>query len=513
MFRRTGIPMLCAVSFIVTSSSAQAPRLGAIDFPTSAGGAAQAAFVEGVLFMHSFEYESAAGSFRRAQELAPDFVMAYWGEAMTNNHPIWNERDRAGAMAVLERLARTPEERLAKAPTERERGYLAAVEELWAEGPKAERDTAYCLAMEDLAHRYPDDPEAQAFYALSLMGLSSGTRVIPTYVRAGAIAADVRRANPDHPGAAHYVIHAFDDPVHAPLGLPAARAYSTIAPDAAHAQHMTTHIFLAMGMWDDVVSQNEVAAGLTGWGPGHYTAWLEYGLLQQGRWEAARRHLERARANLSPAPSPGRRAYLASMRAYYLVNTERWNDPAAHWAVDLEGTRRSARAINRFALGYAALQRGDLAGAKAEATPLEELARGSMNGQDARASAAAVLSLVLQAGIAEVEGDHAMAERALRRATAMEDALPIEFGPPDIVKPSHEHFGEMLLRAGRASEAQHEFERALSLAPKRARSLKGLVEAAHQAGDTKTAARAARMLHEIWHAADASVSDASSLQR
>ena len=482
--------------------AAQTPRLGTIDFPTSQSGPAQEAFIEGVLFMHSFEYSSAARSFQRARELAPGFVMAHWGEAMTHNHPIWNERNRESAMAVLERLGPSRDARLAKAPTERERAYLAAVEELWAGGPKAERDTAYSLAMEDLARRFPADVEAQAFYALSLMGLSQGVRVIPTYVRAGAIAAEILRMHPNHPGAAHYVIHAFDDPIHAPLGLTAARRYSEIAPDAAHAQHMTTHIFVAMGMWDDVVSQNEVAASLTHWGPGHYTSWLGYGLVQQGRFDAARDHLERARSNLGSPASGGRRGYLASMRAHYLINTERWDDPAAAWRIDLNGTSDVARAIDAFVLGYSALRRGERGAAEQAAKRLTAVAGDNP-------SAPAVLSLVLRAALVEAS-DLREATRLLEEATAMENGLPIEFGPPDVVKPSHELFGEVLLRAGRLGEAQREFQRALELAPKRARSLQGLVEAARLAGDAKSAERAAAALKGIWHSADADVASDSS---
>src|SRR5260370_37983476 len=115
--------------------------------------------------------------------------------------------------------------------------------------------------MERVVASYPKDGEAQVSYALSFLGLNQGVRDAPTYVRAAALLEPVFRENPDHPGAAHLLIHCYDDPIHAARGLPAARAYAKIAPDAAHAQHMTTHIFLALGMWDEVVSQNEIASG------------------------------------------------------------------------------------------------------------------------------------------------------------------------------------------------------------------------------------------------------------
>src|SRR6185503_12936047 len=222
--------------------------------------------------------------------------------------------------------------------TPREADYLAAVRVLYGEGSKARRDTLYADAMRALADRYPDDAEARAFYALALLGLNQGVRDVATYQQAAAIVAPIFKSNPDHPGAAHYLIHSYDDPAHAALGLDAARAYSKIAPDAAHAQHMTTHIFLALGMWDDVVRQNEIASGphRDHWGPGHYTAWLGYGLLQQGRFADARRHLETMRTNLARATAPAR-GYLLTMRAHYLINSRRWEDPSRSWEIDRAG--------------------------------------------------------------------------------------------------------------------------------------------------------------------------------
>jgi hypothetical protein len=250
--------LLCALS--TPLAVAQAPRLGTITFPNSGAPAAQEPFIRGVLYLHSFEFGPAAAAFREAQQADPGFALAYWGEAMSYNHALWGEWDDDAAHAVLERLGPTAEARRATAPTHREQMYLDAVEALWAGGPKPQRDTAYAHTMEQLVRAHPDDDEARAFWSLAILGLSGTTRVVPSYMRGAAIAQEVFERNPDHPGAAHYLIHSFDDPTHAPLGLPAARAYSRIAPDAAHAQHMTTHIFLALGMWDDVVSQNEIAA-------------------------------------------------------------------------------------------------------------------------------------------------------------------------------------------------------------------------------------------------------------
>lgn len=487
--------MLCVLA--TSSATAQAPRLGTVTFPNSGSAAAQGPFIRGVLYLHSFEYRSAAEAFREAQQADPGFALAYWGEAMTYNHPLWGEWDDAAARSVLTRLAPTPEGRRAKAPTHREQMYLDAVEALWADGPKPQRDTAYALAMEQLVRVHPDDDEARAFWSLSVLGLSGTTRVVPSYMRAAAIALDVATRHPDHPGAAHYTIHSFDDPTHAPLGLPAARAYSRIAPDAAHAQHMTTHIFLAMGMWDDVVSQNEVAAGLTGWGPGHYTYWLAYGQLQQGRHAAAREQTERARREMGTPGRPGQRSYLASMRAQYVVNAEAWDDPMLGWTIDLASA--DARAMDAFLLGYAALRRGDRAALEPHRAALQAAADSTESG------AVRVLALNLAAAIAADGGDAARAEQLLVEATTIEDGLPAAYGPPDIVKPSWELLGELRLANGRAAEAQTAFTHALALAPKRALSLRGLLAAATAAGDEAVATRARQDLDGIWHGADDAV--------
>ena len=484
-----------------------AQTLGTIDFPTSGRADAQAQFLRGVLYMHSFEYQSAATAFREAQKLDPGFAMAYWGEALNYTHPVWNEQDSVAARATLQRLAATPATRRTKAPTARERGYLEAVELLYGDGSKPRRDTLYSRAMERLSHDHPNDHDARTFYALSLLGLSQGTRDMATYVRAGAIADDVFRINAHHPGAAHYVIHAFDDPIHAPLGLRAARAYSKIAPDAAHAQHMTTHIFVALGMWDDVVSQNVIASGHDhdAWRPGHYTAWLGYGMLQQGRLADARKHLETVQGNVGTASRPPTRAYLMSMRAHYLINGERWDDPARNWTVDASGVGPAPQAMDAFALGLAAIRRGDRS--EADRRLVELVERGKRSPENDRYGANSKLPIILEKELRAVlkfaEGSSGEALSLLREAAAMEDAMPVEYGPPDVVKPTHELLGEMLLTLKKPAEAQREFARALELAPRRALSLLGLARAATASGDRATAVRAYGDLRDVWHRADA----------
>jgi tetratricopeptide (TPR) repeat protein len=486
---------LLAITACSTSSSAQANRLGTIDFPSSGAAAAKPHFIRGVLFLHSFEYDSAATEFRKAQAADSAFALAYWGEAMTHTHPVWNEQDLPAARAILQRLGNTAAARKAKAPTHREQMYLDAVEILYSEESKTKRDTLYSDAMKRIVEAHPEDTEAKAFYALSLIGLSQGIRNVETYVRAGRIAEEIFKSNPDHPGAAHYVIHSYDDPANAERGLAAARAYSKIAPGAAHAQHMTTHIFLALGMWDDVVSQNEIASGHDhdSWRPGHYTQWLNYAYLQQGRFTEALHMLDRMKAPTTPR---GEWA-LTSMRARYLMETEQWDTPIDKWTADALLLGAGGGPEWAFVTGFRAAKRSD--------APAIAKALGDMKTLSATGESDAIMEMELGALLKYAEGKKDEALSMMREATGREATMAVEFGPPVVIKPSHELYGEMLLDAGKPREAHAAFLRALELTPKRARSLLGLARAAKAMGDSAGAARAYADLDAVWHRADASL--------
>ena len=473
----------------------QERRLGTIDFPTSGAEAAQDAFMEGVLLLHSFEFDDAARAFRRAQGADDDFAMAYWGEAMTYNHPLWRQQDREAALATLARYAPTPAARQAKAPTSREAAYLAALDVLYGAGSKAERDAAYMDAMGRLADAYPDDHEARAFHALAILGSTDGERDFATYMRAAAEAQPVFDANPDHPGAAHYIIHSFDDPVHAPLGLEAARAYSEIAPDAGHAQHMTSHIFVALGMWDDVVAANIRARDVQnarnvelGQGPnvcGHYTSWLHYGWLMKGMMEEAERGMAECRALVrSGGANAGTISYFVAMRARHVLDTEDW--PAAE--------RLSADVDHpgyQFVTGYAALKRGDRAAAE---RVLDSLRRTFADGSEPRGT---IMALELEALLAHTSGDGGRAVALLTEAAELEASLPFEFGPPASLKPPHELLGEVQHALGDHGAALAAFRTSLEFTPERAPSLLGVVKAAEALDLTAAAEDARARLHQF----------------
>jgi len=478
---------------------AQERRLGSLDFPNSGVPRAQASFLDGVLLLHSFEFADAATEFRKAQEIDPDFALAYWGEAMTYNHPLWQQQDKPAALAALGRYAASAQDRQSKAPTPREAAYLATLDVLYGEGTKTDRDVAYMVAMERLVGAYPDDIEARAFYSLAILGSTDGERDFATYMRAAAVAQQIVGLNPNHPGAVHYIIHSFDDPVHAPLGLPAARAYSAIAPDAGHAQHMVSHIFMASGLWDDVVAANVRARDVQngrnaalGQPPnpcGHYTSWLHYGWLQQGKVEDAERGLEECRERVLSGGTPGEVRYFASMRARQVIDLGDW-DAAERFSAEVEHPSYD------FITGVAAIKKGDRDTAQEILIKLG--AHATVDNPRLR-----IAHMELAALIALDGGGEDLAIGLLTEAAVLEETLPIEFGPPASLQPPHELLGAVYLMSDRPAESAHAFRKALELAPGRTTSLVGLSAAASAAGEEAASADAMSRLQSIWKNADA----------
>ena len=523
--------VLFALAGIVCVSPlcAQPARLGRADFAVSGPPEARRHFLRGLLLLHSFEYDDAADEFQAAAKIAPGFAMAYWGEAMTLNGPLTGFQDRDGARAVLRRLAPSAAQRLAMATTDRERAYLRAVEALYGAGTKEARDFAYAERMRQLHEKYPDDPDAASFYALSLLGTCHHGRDFRVYMKAAAVLEEVLARFPEHPGALHYVIHCYDDPVHAPLGLRAARVYAKVAPEAAHALHMPAHIFVAMGMWDEAVASNEASwaasdarvrrKGLSLEDRGYHSLWwLQYGYLQQGRYAEARRTLRIAEEDAKRSPSRLIRFHLVQMRAAYAVETgELVPLPEG---IGAGGLDLPAEAADLFATAVAALNSGRRPEAERSLAALRSLHAAARAGAPA-AHAPAHDHLypgdIQAAGIAEKEvealvlaagGRTLEALAAIKEATAIEDAMSFDFGPPVPPKPSHELFGDILLQLGRPDAAREEFEKALARTPGRALSLLGVARAYTQMGLRSEARQAYGRLRAVWHGADKQLRDA-----
>jgi tetratricopeptide (TPR) repeat protein len=489
-------------------------NLGAIEFPNSGKAEAQEEFLRGVKALHSFWYEEATEAFRRAQEIDAGFALAYWGEAMSYNHPLWSEQDIAAAREALGRFGATRKERLEKTPTERERLYLQAVETLYAEGDKLARDLAYEKAMARLRERYPEDNEAAAFYALSLLGtVRPGEKGFYRQMKSGAIALDIFQKHPDHPGAAHYVIHSFDDPQHAPIALPAADRYAEIAPEAHHALHMPSHIFLQHGMWDRVAQSNQASYEASAkWVERknlsiekrdyHSLQWRAYANLQRGIYQDSLDAIGILEQAARETGSTRLERIRSSMLATHMIETGRYQDiPLPEDASDTSRYNSTANMI--LALGMGAAQAKDAGKAERAAALMGKLREGTDDPYSSRNYSIMENELLGLSAMARGDVDSAIAR--LAEASAIEESQDPPSGPVYPLKPSHELHGEILAKAGRHKEAMIEFQTSLARTPNRTASLLGLARSAASAGDSETAAAAYETLQKILSQADADV--------
>ena len=508
------LPGAFAIAALLPAAIAQSSSLGRIDFPASGSPEAREHFYKGALLLHSFEFDDAREEFEKARQIDTDFALAYWGEAMTHNKLLWQQHDQKAGQAALEKLAPTAAARLEKAPTEREKGYLRAVEALFfGEGDNKARSQAYADAMGRLARQFPDDLEAASFHAVAILGTAVAERDFRTYMRAAGIVEEVFAKNPQHPGAVHYLIHSYDDPVHAPLGLRAARVYAKIAPAAAHALHMPSHIFVALGMWEETASSNEdswAAAdarikrkGLTIKDRSYHALWwLHYAYLQQGRYQQAEKLLQIMKEDAGQLSVPITRRHLAVMQAAHLVETRRWETAPRGGDLDLSGVSEEQAAAHWFTSGMAAAENGDLGMARQALAALQKRSDTAATSSSSGRQAGQAMTLQLRSLIAFASGQQREALQLIKQAAAVEDKMALSYGPPSPVKPSHELFGELLLELNRPAEARAEFERALERAPRRALSLLGLARATAKAGDAAASKHAYRELQDVWSRAD-----------
>ena len=512
MLRSTIITLLFAVTV-----NAQESKLGRVEFQTSGSPAAQTPFLRGLAALHSFWYEEALEAFRESTKADPDFMMGYWGEAMAHNHPLWSEQDLNAARQVIAKIKDTPK------LTDRERAYLNAVKLLFGEGDKRARDAAYSAAMEKIYRAYPEDLDAAAFYSLSLLGLvGPGDKGYRLQAQAGAIALAIYEKNPNHPGAAHYIIHAFDDPDHAILALPAARRYADIAPEAHHARHMPSHIFLQLGMWPEAAASNESAwESSDNWMKRkklplsvrdyHSLHWLLYAYLQQGRYSKAEQLLKLMKQVMSESTYDNklRPGYYennyANMAAAFIVETERWDLATELFPVDKTPAPSDQTPGAGHKMHGAATPTDTVRNSSAGRTlptfirAFSAAIRGS---NDVPSGLSEIRELQVKAVIASLQNDHTKVIEMMKKATTLEEQSSPPSGPPSLIKPNHELFGELLLRAGKRVEAAAQFQTALLRQPNRARSLLGAARAAQQSGDPAKAAMIYLKFQQQWNQAD-----------
>jgi tetratricopeptide (TPR) repeat protein len=496
--------VLLIVGALPPAASGQTAGLGSVSFPNSGARRAQASFLRGLALLHSFEYDDAAEAFREAQRLDSSFAMAYWGEALTSDHPIWGEHDSTAARAVLSRLAERREARAAGGGSARERAYLRAVQTLYGEGSLQERRQAYEAAMARLHQEYPNDVDGASLHALALLSLRTrGKSNLRPSVQAAAIAEEILRRNPNHPGATHYLIHAYDDPILAPLGLPVARRYARLAPKAEHALHMPSHIFVHLGLWDDVVSSNEAAwTASKAWVKRkglpddeldlHAASWLHYGYLQQGRYARAKALSDSIGARFARGSEPHQVPdYLTMMSCQNVAESRRPDSTPGVVPNPWEQVLQASSG---------AMPRGDSARVGAAVAGYRLRADTIASHHGMMPPGVRAFERKLTAMDARIRGRDDEAVAALTEAVSLEEELsPV--GPPGDPT-ARELLADLLLELGRVTEAVAAYDTALQRTPLRSPVLLGRARAAARLDDHEGAAHWYGLLARNWKAAD-----------
>ena len=528
---RPFLVLALACTALVSPLAQSGAQLGRASFANSGSAAAQAGFQRGVAWLHSFGYEDALDAFRAAQKADPSFALAYWGEAMSFSQPLWFYEEVPQGRAALAKLGPTPQARIAKAKTPREQGFMRAVEALFGPGDKPARAAAYAQAMATVAAENPGDDEAQTFYALALLAtLPRGDASLPLRRQAGGIAEVVFARSPNHPGAAHYILHAYDHGTLAAKGLPAARAYAKIAPAASHALHMPAHAFLQAGLWDEAALSDEASWNASiAWAKRrglpvssrdfHSLTWLQYEWTQQGRFSKTKEAIafvDQALKTASPQdltlPSPlhaGGHGYgeseigrgsgpaalrndRGSMRARYIIDGSRW--------AEMKGQTAFENIDELMALGLSAVNLGDSARVSAVIDQLRTASAPSQ-AMELREQAEVMLRQ-MEAVDLFAQGRRPEAFAKMTQAVGLQARMPRPIGRPYPVKDANELYAELLLQADRPKEAMVWFDRALARTPNRSKAVLGLARAYRKAGDATSARATYQRFLANWRLAD-----------
>jgi tetratricopeptide (TPR) repeat protein len=505
--RATGVPALLLATYAATASAAEpthdhpAPeQLGTVHFETSCAPKVQAEFDRAVALLHSFAYAASAQAFKSVADSDPRCAMAHWGVAMSVYHELWSPPSIADLRLGRDELQTA---RRIGARTDRERQLIEAAGTYFGdiEGtPHVTRAKDYERSMEVVAKHFPTDTEVQVFYALALISTAPPSdRSHTNQKRAAAILEPIYRDHPDHPGAAHYLIHAYDSAELAPRGLRVARAYSKIAPSAPHALHMPSHIFTRLGLWDDSIASNE-AARVAAHNQGdigeelHAMDYLTYAYLQRGRDSDAERLVGELRALRPLSGKDFTVAYAATaMPVRLAVERQRWQDAATVAALPDAAPHVAAITHWARALGHARSGQPELAGRDANAIEACE-AQSRAGGDVYWATQTNVLGKEARAWIAVAVGHANEGVDLLRAAADAEDALEKLSVTPGPIVPAREQLGQLLLELQRPREALIELTQALKDAPGRRAALQAAVRAASEAGDAAAAARMRSLL-------------------
>ncbi len=511
MCRRIPIALVVTVAFGASLPAQQhehpgtPERLGTVHFETSCSAAVRDKFDRAVALLHSFWYSAAIDAFTEVAKADPKCAMAHWGVAMS----VWgNPFGGTRTPAAMSRGAAAVEQAKATgAGTPRERDYIAAVELLYAGADKLDHPTralAYERAMESVVAKYPADTEAPIFYAVALDAAASPTdQTYAKQLKAAGLLEKAFAAQPKHPGISHYLIHSYDYPALAAKGLPAARRYATIAPDAPHALHMPSHIFTRVGAWDDSVSSNmaSAAAAKKASSPGeqlHALDYQTYAYLQMAQDTAAlgaRKDAIEVISTMDPGNNYGFAAFYAAAAIPARAALERgaWAEAATLEARPSPFPHADSITWFTRALGAArSKQPGEARKNVEKLTPVPEALR--QKSEMYWAGQVDIQRKGAEAWTLQAEGKTAEAIALMTQAADDEDRTDKNAVTPGPIVPARELLGELLLDAGRPKDALAAFERAMTREPGRFRSLAGAMRAAQAAGDAAAARKHASAL-------------------
>ena len=501
---------------------APADRLGSVNFPNTCSEAVKPQLNRGVALLHSFWFDEAIRTFTDVAAKDPKCGLSQWGIALA----MWGNVLATGPQppGIAQALAALDKGRQMGTGSPREAAYLEAVSAFYVGAPEKDaraRKVAYEKAMEKLAGAYPDDIDATIFYAMSLSGTQlPSDKSYANLLKAANLLDPLFAKMPDHPGLAHYIIHAYDVPPLAPRALEAARAYAKIAPDAPHALHMPSHTFTRLGYWDESIETNSASAAAARKAKSlgdelHAYDYLTYAYLQSGRDVEAKKVIDTAseiarnvastqlgQGNLPAPPGGGVGSYaLSAMPARYALERGQWTEATA--LTDLPGAPPNVQAMTFFArgLGYAR-GGGDLAKARAEVQKLDDaFTKMVAANQTYDAEQVDIQKRSVAAWIAFAEGNKEAALAGMQEAAAMQDKTEKSAVSPGPIAPARELYAEMLLEAGKLAEALAAFEASAKQEPRRFRGVYGAARSAKLLNDPRAAKYYAE-LREITAKAD-----------
>ena len=476
----------------VRSYAAPPDQLGKVNFPTTCSGEVQPTVEKGVALLDSFEYKESEQTFVEATTRDPKCAMAHWGKAMALYHQLCDFPPDATLNQGRKDIEQAQKVRSSSA---REKGFVAAAAAFFQKKSKmshADRTKAYSAALEKFYAENPGDVEIGSFYALSLVSIAGeDVDTIANLKKAIAILNPLLDKFPDHPGVAHYLIHAADRPELASQGLEAARRYARIAPDSSHALHMPSHIFVRLGLWQDSITSN-IAARNSGahaaemhMAESHYQThamdFLNYSYLQSGQ-EAKAREVIADEQNVVGASADGKASHAADLAARTALELHRWEEAAA-LPIPKTGLLSQEPAYHARVVGKARL--GDVAGARADLEKLKEIwsAQDSEDRKQGYPVSSEKHLSSAEVSILFAEGQHQEAVREMRAIADRQDAKGVD----SLAIPAREMLADMLLELERPTEALTEYKTALKNSPNRFDSLLGAARAAQASGDASAA--------------------------